>query len=756
MRMKSSRSLALLSFVVAAACARHSGEIAGLNLGGIPLFETRLEIATDSATHADYRIADFDGNGVLDMAVISLTGELRVLLGNGTGFNEVQATQVGGIPAWISGGDFDNDGDQDLVIVRSDADLSQVWLNNGSGTFEQGQAIEVGRDALSAVVGDFDDDGQLDIAISRPVAPEIFVTFGNGDGTFTSDTQLSLPGGGSALTLTAGDVTRDGVDDLLVSDPATNRVLVYDGLPSDGFGSSFVELAVGGTPGACSIGDLSGDGLPDIVVSAFSANKYVVITEIFGPIAKGVQQQGPFVNEAEYASFDIPVAGRPSLSTIADVTGDGLVDLVGCLAFQNSMVVAPQQALPQGQVNTLQGQLEGGPYSKQFQLDTTGLPLRPFVGDADGNGKNDLFALSGLGGRINLWLANDSGRLAGARNHKTNLVGASWVEAADFDGDGQPEIVTGSFNTSTLSFLGRADGDELAVETLFDVGLGVLQLKSADLDLDGKVDLIVGVDGGLRVLRNRSVGGVYDFELLGTPVAIGSGTFPFGMSVTDLDRDGDFDIAVCDFVGGGVHLIPGTPTPFVFGTETVIDLGGGPIDVVAADFTGDGQLDLAVSRGNQSDIVVLRNDGAFAFSQFLNVPVGDAPNYLVTADFNRDARADLVVSNAASGTITVLFGNASGFSGQSYPAGALPTALMARDLSGDGIPDILVTSMQSGDFRVMVGDGTGSFPLLPTFPGTAGASDALLQDMTGDGRPELVISSIISNRVSLVLNITQN
>jgi len=754
MRMKSSRSLALLSFVVAAACARHSGEIAGLNLGGLPLFETRLEIATDSATHADYRIADFDGNGILDLAVISLTGELRILLGNGTGFTEGQATQVGGIPAWIAGGDFDNDGDQDLVIVRSDADLSQVWLNDGLGTFEQGQAIEVGRDALSAVVGDFDGDGQLDLAISRPVAPEVFVTFGNGNGTFTGQTLLSLPGGGSAFTLAAGDVTRDGTDDLLISDPSTDRVLIYDGLPSGYFGSSFVELFVAGAPGACSIGDLSGDGLNDIVVSAFAANKYVVITDILGPISKGLPQ-GPFTNEYSYLSFDVPVAGRPSLSTVADVTGDGQNDLVGCLAFQNSMVVATRTApLPEGQIGT--GVLEQSPYSKQFQLDTTGLPLRPFVGDADGNGKNDLFALSGLGGRINLWLATDSGRLAGARNHKTDLAGASWVEAADFDGDGQPEIVTGSFNTSTLSFLGGAEDDGLAVEATFDVGLPVLQLKSADLDLDGKVDLVVGVDGGLRILRNRSVGGVYDFELLGTPVAIGSGTFPFGMTVKDLDRDGDFDIAVCDFVGGGVHLIPGTSTPFAFGSETVIDVGGGPIDVVAADFTGDGQLDLAVSRGNQSDIVVLKNDGVFAFSQFLNVPVGDAPNYLVTADFNRDARADLVVSNAASGTITVLFGNASGFSGQAYPAGALPTALMAQDLSGDGIPDILVTSMQSGDFRVMVGDGNGSFPQLPTFPGTAGASDALLQDMTGDGRPDLIISSIISNRVSLVRNITQN
>ena len=75
-----------------------------------------------------------------------------------------------------------------------------------------------------------------------------------------------------------------------------------------------------------------------------------------------------------------------------------------------------------------------------------------------------------------------------------------------------------------------------------------------------------------------------------------------------------------------------------------------PVDVAAADFTGDGLLDLAVSRNNQADIVVLRNEGAAGFAQFLTVPVGQSPNYLITSDFNRDGRADLVVSNAASGT----------------------------------------------------------------------------------------------------------
>ncbi len=66
-----------------------------------------------------------------------------------------------------------------------------------------------------------------------------------------------------------------------------------------------------------------------------------------------------------------------------------------------------------------------------------------------------------------------------------------------------------------------------------------------------------------------------------------------------------------------------------------------------------------------------------------------------------------------------------------------------------------MASLQSGDFRVLVGDGNGGFPLLPSFPGTLGASDAVLQDMTGDGLPELLISSLVTDRVSLVRNIRQ-
>ncbi|MBL8734700.1 MAG: hypothetical protein JNN13_20155, partial [Planctomycetes bacterium] len=73
-------SLVLASSVLAGACARHSGNLAQLVIGDAPRFETRIEIPTGSATHSDYFVADFNGDTKLDMAVVSLTGEMHVLI----------------------------------------------------------------------------------------------------------------------------------------------------------------------------------------------------------------------------------------------------------------------------------------------------------------------------------------------------------------------------------------------------------------------------------------------------------------------------------------------------------------------------------------------------------------------------------------------------------------------------------------------------------------------------------------------------
>jgi len=739
MNKLSTRSLAIVLIAVAAGCARHKGGAAGLTIGTPPAFETRIEVETGSATHVDYFVGDFNGDGKLDMAVASLTGELRILIGNGASFVVGQELDLGGLPLWMSGGDLDNDGDLDLVIVRPEDAMTDVWLNDGAGGFSMGTSLAVGSDALAVAVGDLDDDGNLDVVVSRPVAPEVEIGFGDGAGGFTSTQEIALPGGGSAFTVTVGDANRDGENDLIIADAQQSRVLVYTGTQPANFGQSYCVLEIPGNPAAVTLGDLSGDGFDDLVVTAFGSDRYVVVTDILDPQLQDGEVGDP--NVCPYLSFDVLVPARPSLAKVADVTGDGINDLVACLAFTATMCVVPGTP---------------GGMGEPIVLDSSGSPLRPFVGDFDGNGRNDIFALSGLGNRVNLWLARDSGDIAGARSYASGLPGASWVEGADFDGDGDREIITGSTQNSNLTILGSDGKGGMVFEAMVDVGFTINQLEAGDLDLDGRVDIVVSVPGGIRVLRNESTPGNYAFSVLPTAlVTLGTSDYPFGITIADFDRDADNDIAICDFAGGGVHIVPGTATPFVFDPEVVIQVGNNPIDLTAADFTGDGLIDIALSRVGSSDIAVLQNNENLNFSEFLTVPVGISPNYLVTEDFNRDGRADLVVSNAVSDTVTVLFATGNGFQGTDYAAGASPTALLAQDLTGDGIVDILVTSLRSGDFRVLVGDGQGSFPLLPSFPGTNGASDAVLQDMTGDGLPDLMVSSLTTNRVSLVRNIRE-
>ena len=723
----------LVAVAAAAACARHSGSAPTVLVGVQPVFETRSEILTGSSVHADHFVADFNGDGKLDLAACSLTGELRVLLGDGASFQLGQSAQLGDVPLWMSGGDFDGDGDVDLVVVRSAANVTEIWRNDGQGTFALSASAPVGTGALAVVAGDCDADGNLDVAVSRPSAPEVMYCRGDGAGGFLGMLPLALPApaGGQAFHLAAGDVNRDGLDDLVVSDPVRSRLVVYSGSTQGAFGELVEQIEIGGAPGACAIGDLSGDGLPDLVVSAFDADRYVVLSSQAGQNSLGGQ----------YLSlFEVPVAGKPSLATIADVTGDGRADLVGCLALQASMVVAPQ--------------LPGGGVGPQFQLDTSGMPLRPFVGDLDGTGRTALFALSGGGDRINLWRSRTDAQLAGARNHASGLGGSYWIEGGDLDGDGDFELLVGNDGDAQLSVLGKDAAGAMVVEGSIAVGSGVKQIEAVDLDGDGRLDLVCAVTGGVRLLRNDSTTGAYAFTLVGGELPeVGTGEYPFGIEVADVDGVPGLDVVATDFAGGNIHLLPGTGTPFVFGPKQTLAIGGAPVDVVARDFDGDGVLDLAVSRNATASILVLRRE-AGGWQQLFDVAVGQAPNYLVSADFNGDNRADLVVSNANSNAVSVLFGSANGFTRQDYAAGSAPTALLARDLTQDGNPDILVASLQSGDFRIMVGDGAGGFPLLPTFPGTLGASDAVLQDMDGDGKPELFLASLVTNRVSLVQNIS--
>ena len=121
---------------------------------------------------------------------------------------------------------------------------------------------------------------------------------------------------------------------------------------------------------------------------------------------------------------------------------------------------------------------------------------------------------------------------------------------ADFDGDGQDEVVVSSLQDTRLVILkeqfqpdGRSDLVVLQ-EKLFNEQ--VLNVEAHDLDDDGAVDLIVSTASGVRVLQNNGfANGVVTLDQVGQVIPAGNGFY--GMEVDDVDRDGQLDLILGNF-----------------------------------------------------------------------------------------------------------------------------------------------------------------------------------------------------------------
>ena len=184
-------------------------------------------------------------------------------------------------------------------------------------------------------------------------------------------------------------------------------------------------------------------------------------------------------------------------------------------------------------------------------------------------------------------------------------------------------------------------------------------------------------------------------------------------------------------------------------------VGAGAADIVAADFNGDGRLDLATANATASTVSVLLGNGDGTFAAATTVAVGAAPSGLVAADFNKDNRVDLVTANRTANTVSVLLGAGNGTfaAATSFAAGTSPSAVAAGKLNSDNVPDLAVTNgVSTGTVSVLIANGAGGFAA-PT-PVATGASPAavVVADLDSDGRGDLVVANNGGSSTSLLHN----
>lgn len=231
------------------------------------------------------RAADFDGDGLLDIAVGRNTLPLTILrnLGNGS-FASVQLPALG-LTARVEVADFDLDGRPDLVQVRSvqigtssQWDVAvDFWRNTtvapGTPSFVLADSRQLGQ-VLSSfpqalLVGDVDADGIPDVVVPRTTVTTILGAGAHGVPSGAFGAAFVSPGNVSGFThVQLFDVDQDRALDLVTTSGGFANVhsgiVGAGGRPNGSFAAPVVR-SLGGTAFNSIAGDIDGDGLLDIV-----------------------------------------------------------------------------------------------------------------------------------------------------------------------------------------------------------------------------------------------------------------------------------------------------------------------------------------------------------------------------------------------------------------------------------------------------------------------------------------------------------
>jgi len=258
------------------------------------------------------------------------------------------------------------------------------------------------------------------------------------------------------------------------------------------------------------------------------------------------------------------------------------------------------------------------------------------------------------------------------------------VAAADFDGDGHPDLAVANADDSSVTVVLKAGRNEPAIINTYAVGTFPLSVATGDFTGDGKPDIISASNSSstISLLRNNGSGGF-------TP-------------------DGTFNS------------------------------GPGGVDMAVGDFNNNGTLDVAVAAGSGVNILLGNGQGSFSAPAFFQA----AANKIITADFNNDGKLDLAI---AGPSVQIRLGSGNGQFG-TVSCGALSsTGMAAGDVNGDGKLDLVLTDVLSGQLRIHLGDGAGCVGAATTIDvlNAGRPRFVALTDLNKDGKLDIVAGATV-------------
>lgn len=683
-----------------------SGTVAVLLGNANGTFGTAANFVVGNSADA-LAMGDLNSDGMLDVVTANrayLDASVTVLLGKGDGSFEGRVDYAVGLePASLQIADLDGDGILDIVTANEDGDSVSVLRGRGDGTFP-GRIARTGDQPLDHLTADLNGDGVLDVVTANrsyqsAEGSNLSVLIGRGDGHFDS-TAISLGvGQGSLRGLAGGDLDGDGAFDIVaIDDSLGGGLTVLLGSGDGGFTHSGRVRFGNARPHAVSLADLDDNGTLEAIISTDD-----------GRLVFSGNGDGTFAEPTN-------ISGVGEFESIVDIDGDGNLDLVAGAGQQAQLLLGngDQTFDPAVPVSL----------TTDFNSMTTSL----VVADVTGDGLSDLIAAlreSGFSGdetgKIIVLAGQADGTFAPLVDIAMNDGNQPMsVAANDLDGDGDLDLVI--INSTDFSSDARTpltvlinEGDNGFLPPSDSIVDGVPQdLTLEDLNGDGNADLLLRNDSQNRmvVMLGDGAGGFVPLDPRNADVAVGD--LPRGLAVEDLNGDGVLDLVTSN--AGSVSVMLGqVGGDFSAAGELALSDDGEAIAL--GDLDGDGDADLVVALPDLDRVAVFLGNGDGRFQPRREYAAGDSPLSLSLLDSDGDGDLDVVAANEEDASLSVLANNGDG----SFPdlvlhTGADPQSIATGDVNGDGIMDLATANDRDGSLSILLGTAGGGYQSATDLP----------------------------------------
>jgi gliding motility-associated-like protein len=614
-----------------------------------------------------------------------------------------------GIASSISVADLNNDGKPDMVVTDGDnatANSIAILRNTstvGSITFSvtTQQIATAPYNQTSASFADINGDGKPDLVLNlnkdfQPLAGfdfRIAVMYNTSVGnnlSFSSPIEYPAVNAALGYNIVTSDINGDGIPDILVPTGNNGNIRVYRGSP---------QFA----PTITSFAPLTAAPLSSVVITGtgFNATASSNIVE-FGTVTATV-------TAASTTSLTVTVPRNASYAPITVLNSGNTLSAPSPRMFMPAVTPNKSTLDVTDFVEQATFSVTGDLYGiAAGDLTGDGKPELVVVNGANTGSLIILGNISTIGGPVAFGTPTVFTPTADYDN-------ARYVSLADLDGNGWLDIVVPSFNLSTVGvFLNSGTGVASTAFTLtgsFATGWGPIGVATGDLDGDGKPEIVTSNDLGanVSVFRNTSTdinavsfADKQNFDV-SRPNAV------FNLALADMDNDGKLDIIAGRDAGASstVVFLRNTSVPGSISFDTKVEIAGPltPWTIVPGDLNGDGLTDLVVGAGGASATEIfaytkLSSGGSLTNLSTIQLNVVQDNIAVALADLNGDGKPDVISGNRSSipGFRTFIYPNTSSGTTTSFgtrldmPGSYDPWSTLATDLNGDGRPDIVMAN----------------------------------------------------------------